>query len=166
MNTRPIHPILKLGHLLGVVAFLGGILACIVLNAAGHLGNPEQYALRRAIARDLTFSMIVPGMTALGLTGVARAALGGREMLRQGWVVAKGALLLLVAANGVFLLVPRVERIEALLHAEPPRVAEAGPIQTSEDRLGGLNLALGAVAIGLAIWRPSRRGGQVVREPR
>ena len=150
----------KAAHLAGVVLFLGGIGASIVLGASHHLGDAEAFRTRREIAADLVAALIVPGMWLLMGSGAVLAWRGRWGLFPRSWLGAKQALGLVILANGSFGLVPLVGRISALVAQPLPDLAEAARLQGLEDRLGGLNLLLALVAFALAVWRPrlARRG--------
>jgi hypothetical protein len=147
--------IVRFFHLLSLVPFLGGIAACIVLNATGHLGQPSEFVLRRHIASDLTWALIVPGMCALVASGIALGALVRKDGTPHSWLIAKLVLGALILGNGFFLIVPRVQHINALVSSANLDLSVAASLQKSEDVLGGINLMIALAAFVLS----ARRGG-------
>ncbi len=146
----------KAVHFAGLVLFLGGIAASIVLGARHHLGELEAFRVRRAIAADLTAALIVPGMWLLLVSGAVLAWRGRWGLFPRSWLGVKQVLGLAILANGTFGLVPLVGRISGLLAQPLPDLAEATRLQHLEDGLGGLNLVMALVAFALAVWRPRR----------
>jgi hypothetical protein len=160
---------LKVVHLLGMVLFLGGIAAAIVLAAAKHLGALEGYRVRRGMAAELTWDLIVPGLWLTVLAGAAMTWRGRWGLFTPSWLGAKQALGVLMVLNGTLALVPLVSRIGALLAGASPDLAEAARLQGLEDRLGGVNLLSALACLLLAVWRPGqarRRLGPVADGPR
>jgi len=145
---------LTAAHLVGVVLFLGGIAAAIVLGAAHHLSDLEAFRTRRAIAADLTFALIVPGMWLAVVSGAAMAWRRRRGLRLERWVLAKAIAGVGLVLNGTLALVPLVHRIGALLVQSPPSLTEAGRLQGLEDRLGAVNLLLAVGCLALGVWRP------------
>jgi hypothetical protein len=147
----------KLLHVGSAIAFLGGILACIVLDAAGHLGQASEFVFRRRIASDLSHALIIPAMFGIVLSGALLSWRGGWGLLPRSWVGAKQILGLAILANGTLLIMPRMESISGLIREVPPALAVAAPLQRSEDALGAANFGMAVLSIVLAIWRPSRQ---------
>jgi hypothetical protein len=144
--------VLRLLHLAAMVVFIGGILACIVLGAAGYVAQPEGFLVRRQIATDLTRALIVPGMWMVLVTGMLLSWRGRYGVFRRTWVGLKQVTGVLIAVNGTFLLVPLVGRILAL--AQSRDIAMAAYLQAREDAFGALNPLLAITAMWLGVWRP------------
>lgn len=159
---------LRFLHICALVPFLGGIAACIVLNAKGHLNQPTEFALRRTIASDLTWALIVPGMCALVLSGAVLSWRARAGLLPRNWLGAKQILGALILGNGFLMIVPRVLQISALVASPHLNVSLAGSLQSGEDLWGGINLFLALSAFVLAVWKPGRgdKAGPSTGKPR
>lgn len=156
---------LRLAHLLATILFMGGILGCVVLNATGHLDDLSQYATRRSIASDLVWFLIVPGLVALPFTGMALSRLDGTGLPRRDRIALKQILSLLLLANGLFLLVPRVVRIDSILQTRQCDMIELAALQRGEDWLGGANFVLGLAAIAISASMTGIVSKNIARRP-
>lgn len=152
-SVRWLRP-LQAAHLAGIILFLGGIGAAIVLGAARHLGDLDAFRARRAIAADLTGALIVPGMWLTVASGAALAWRMRGGLFRWSWLGAKQVAGLAILVNGTVMLVPLVRRISELMTDLGPDLVEAARLQHREDVLGGVNLLLGLLSLVLAVWRP------------
>lgn len=137
-------------HLLALAAALGGALLH-VLTAAVADPAAAGFADLMALKDMTTWSLILPGMAVLGVSG----GLLARRLPRPWplWLRVKLSLVPLIAANGLFVLLPLGGDIAAAAAAgEPTEVLIA-----REDIFGTLNLLLLVAVVGLSAVRPHRR---------
>lgn len=135
-----IMPWLKVIHLLGAIAWIGGLLAVAVaaVSAEGKVTQPLAQVARTAALR-----VAVPGMVLAWIGGLTMFALGIDTYLAAGWMHAKLTLVLIASGlSGV--LTGRLRR------------AAAGQ-DVSSGSIQGLGLALvltAALAIIMVILGP------------
>jgi hypothetical protein len=145
-------------HLLGLAMFLGSIFAFVVIGAipVPPADVETVYHYRRAI-RVMTWVLTVPGMWLMTATGIVMAVLGRYGLFRVRWLTLKQLAMLVILANGTFVLVPHGEELfmlatRALAQGELPEGFAA--LGTHEDIAGTVNLLLILGALALAVWRP------------
>jgi uncharacterized membrane protein len=123
----PVYLLLKLVHVVAVVAFLGNIVTGLFWHAhAARSGDPRLLAhtMSGIIRSDRLFTM--PGVLAIVASGVAAAVVGGLPLLRTGWIL---WTIVLFAISGIVFGV-RVAPLQRRLL----ELAEAG------SRSGGFDL--------------------------
>lgn len=145
-------------HLLGLAMFLGSIFAFVVIGAipVPPADVETVYHYRRAI-RVVTWVLTVPGMWLMAVTGIVMTVVGRYGFFRVRWLTLKQLAMLVILANGTFVLVPYVEELfvlatQALAQGKLPEGFAA--LSTHEDIAGTVNLLLILGALALAVWRP------------
>lgn len=151
--------LLKLVHLLGLSAFLGSILAFIVASRVAQGMPPQGLATLRSFIDAGTLALTLPGMWIVAITGLAGAVLQGR-LFRDGWLIVKQALMLLIIINAHFVVVPAVFEVSRLaMEGASSGVLPAGYASAylRESLAGGANIVLALAAGAVGVWKPRRR---------
>jgi uncharacterized membrane protein len=107
--------VLKLLHVLAVIAFLGNIATGLFWHAHAARTRDARllaHAMDGVIRSDRLFT--TPAVILIAGTGVVAAIIGNIPILRTGWIL--GTLLLFVAAGGIFgmRVAPLQRRLRAL----------------------------------------------------
>lgn len=138
-----IYPWLKTLHLVAVAAWIGGMLAVPMLLAAHAAGGPDAAAFVRA-ARLLLKRLVLPGMIAALVLGVALIGMEPAIMKGKGFMHAKLTLVLvLFGAHGF--LSARARKLEG---------GAPGPSGGAWAGVAVALLALSTIIAGLVIVRP------------
>lgn len=144
--NRMIRIGLRLFHIVGMAAFVGSVLAMIILARSHDFsGDWGQIAVARADVLRITRYATLPGLGLIVLTGLL--LLGGRvgPLLRQRIMRIKLALVALLVLNTTILVVPTVARLALLAEAavqSPAAQAAFLAVHWREDVFGALNLLL------------------------
>lgn len=149
--------LLKFLHTLGAIGFAGGIAGYLIFLSTGPEVMPtEDFARFRDALASLSRWLIVPSLAAVMLSGVLSMAVH-HPFHNAGWVWAKAGL-------GLVMFEAALASIDgpARRAAQAAADAAAGSIDAAElaagvnDRVGALwvMLALAAINVILAIWRP------------
>jgi uncharacterized membrane protein len=151
----------KFLHLIGLVMFLGGILASIAMNI--FVGTSTDATLifhQRQFVSAISWTLTIPGMWLVVITGIVTALSGKYRLVEQRWLSAKLVLAVLILLNGTIILAPLVDQVTGL--------AEQGAMQdqllpiylqlkAKEDMHGAANFVMIWIAILLAIFKPGFR---------
>ena len=123
MRSATLYLLLKLLHIIAVIAFLGNITTGLFWHA---------HAARRRDPRLLAFTMdgiirsdrwfTLPGVAVIILTGVAAAVVGDYPLLRTGWIA---WTLMLFAVSGIAFVL-RVAPLQTQLRELATLGAESG----------------------------------------
>jgi len=148
-------------HLVGLAAFLGAIFAQIALG----VGFPPDvgataFAGALAAATYLTGTLVYAGLIVLLATG-AGLLLTRTQYAQQGWMIAKLALVLVVAVNAVLVVGPTGAELSEMAAgaaaAGEPLPAEFLVLRGREDVLGLVNLlcvlAIIVLSLRKRLWR-------------
>jgi hypothetical protein len=153
-----IYNAFKVLHLLGLALFLGSIFGHIVSSAlGGEVGGTLAFQMARAHIAFATSVLTMPGLYLSLLSGVAMVLAGRLSPLRERWLFLHGGLAIAILLLALCIIQPAVAQV--LLGAQE-LVRGAGSLQavTSakhiEDAVGGANVVLALVAIGVAVWKP------------
>lgn len=148
--------LIKIIHLLALAGFVGGLASTLLLSDYADDAPPSLLAALRMLIAALDESLVVPSLVLMVLSGmllvVARPQLVGAR-----WLWAKTALTVVIAVVVLAVVHPAITRA-AVLAAEgalgTPALGELSRAFTAE-RIGGIAvLALAALAVVLAVWRP------------
>lgn len=148
--------IIKIIHLLSLAGFVGGLGATLLLADFSDNAPPSLLAALRMAVASLGESLVVPSLVLLVLSGML-LVVARPQLVRARWLWAKVVLTLAVAIIAVGVVQPAITRA-AVLAAEGALGTPALGEMTrafAEERIGGLVvLALSALAVMLAVWRP------------
>ena len=142
-------------HLFAFAAFVGSIFAHITLGIVFQPNsNMEGYANIIASKSVLTNTVIFSGLVVSVVSGLGLTWVRGMVFLKEGWLIAKLGLVMLVIVNAVFFLAPiGVER--AVLSAKalttsdlPERFSQLGQ---REDIFGTANLLFVFLIVALSL---------------
>ena len=155
---------LKIFHVLGLVMFLGSIVAMIVVNQGHPAGvGPEQYLFARKAIYFTTSVVTMPGLYLLIVSGVGMVIAKRMWPLPTPWLLLKAVFAGLILVNAQFLVVP-IGKVLAgaaggVVLDEFTR-SDLAAIENREHYFGSVNVVLTLLAIGLAVFRPqlSARG--------
>ncbi|WP_026378981.1 DUF2269 family protein [Afifella pfennigii] len=137
---------LLLVHLFALAALLGSIFADFAIAAAlDRQAGMETYAGALAAKAALTKPLVYGGVVLLLLSGVG-LLLMRMAYVQQGWMIAKLALVLILAVSAVIVAAPidgEMAEIAAKAAASgTPPPAELAALQARQEVLDALNLAL------------------------
>jgi hypothetical protein len=156
---------LKIAHLFGLAVFLGSLPVHILL---GHLVDPaadlQGLALLMHVKSMNVLVLTLPGLVLTLLAGIAVMLRRGMTPNKLRWMAAKLALVALITLNGAFVLTPLARDIAvaaqgALTTGGLP--AGFADLSRKEGTFGAANLAMIIAVIGLAVLKPSFRGGAI-----
>ncbi len=145
-------------HLLALAAVVGSAFLHVLMAAVADPAAPD-FAALMALKDTTTWSLILPGMVLLGMSG----GLLARRLPRPWplWLKAKLALVPVIAANGLLVLLPLGGEIAAAAAAG----ASTEALIAREDIFGTLNLVLLLAVVGLSVVRPRRRAAATATAP-
>ena len=150
----------RLAHIVGVVMAVGSISTFLVVSAVIDGGPVEGIALGRRIISTGTNVLTLPG---LGLVGGSGLWMGWRRYgPRHRFFRLKLLLAALIAANGLFFVVPSVARateIAVRSLAQGRLQPEYGPAYVRESAFGAANVVLLLTAVVLGVWRAGAASG-------
>lgn len=152
--TPRARKLLLTAHIIVTVGVLGADLAVLALGISGTAGIDANtvYPAAHLIASRL----IAPLALASLATGVALLLTSPDRLLRQGWVAAKLAITVVLAAALIFVLVPGLERL-----AEQVITRAADPVTTAQRLRVAIGPAIASVLlalnVALAVYKPRRR---------
>lgn len=148
-------------HLLGLVMLLGSILAFIVMNAV--VGTSTDAMLiyhQRLFASAIAWTLTIPGMWILSVAGILTALAGKYRLLDNRWLIAKLVLAALILANATVFIAPLVGQVTAIAESSAAKgqlLPAFGPLKKLKDLHGIANFLMLAIAVLLAVFRPSFR---------
>lgn len=154
MRSQFWERLLKFIHLIAIIAFIGGILGCIVLRAGCYLHDPEKYVFRRLFAFDLSMYLIIPGMVGTVVSGICLSIFERYRTINAKWIFLKQFLGAIILLNGFALVLPKLLEITTVVRLNQPNFKRLAHLQYTEDILGGINLLFAITAIITVIWKP------------
>lgn len=154
-------PFIKALHLIGLVMFLGSLLAGgAVILLASDVQEVALVAHQRRLIQLMTWAVAIPGMWLTGASGLLLSLLRGSSPFVPRWLLLKQVLFLAILLNSTFLLAPLVDQLatvtaESLLTGTLP--ATYTSLQGREILLGITNVALLLSALGLSVGHAPAR---------
>jgi hypothetical protein len=151
--------LVKVIHFIGIAMFLGSILGYIVMGIVmGSETDVLKVHLHRQFIQRITWSLTVPGMWLVVLTGVVMTIRGKYGFFKIRWLGIKQVLAIIILANGTFVLAPYVDQLvmlsaQGLSQGTLPE--EFPPLKAKEDMFGAVNVLLILVSILLAVFKPT-----------
>ena len=150
--------VLKVIHVLGVIAFLGNIATGLFWHShAWRTRDPKLLAhtMSGIIRSDRLFT--TPGVLVLIVAGIGAAVMGHIPMLKTGWIF--WTIVLFVAAGAIFgaRIAPIHRKLLALAaHAQGPfDEAQYAQLATRWHRWGALAVLLPLIGVVLMVLKPA-----------
>ncbi|OGA15508.1 MAG: hypothetical protein A3I63_02155 [Betaproteobacteria bacterium RIFCSPLOWO2_02_FULL_66_14] len=134
------YHLMKLLHVVAVIAFLGNITTGLFWHAHAARTRDAKllaHVMDGIIRSDRLFTL--PGVAAIIVTGVAAASYGGFALLRTGWIF--WTLLLFAISGGLFMA--RVAPLQRQLRAHARAASQSGTFDYADYR---------ALALRWEIW--------------
>jgi hypothetical protein len=152
------YKIAKALHLLGLAMFLGSILGHISVGfVPGAKDKAEAMLFGRQAIEIATWSLTVPGLALLVVTGLVMTIRGGLGFGRWRWLTVHQTIAVLILLNATLILVAIGGD---LLDSASEIVRGSGSMEafralTGRERMfGPINLVLALVTIFVAVLRP------------
>jgi hypothetical protein len=146
-------------HLLGLVLFLGSILAFAVASSVPGAGDLADLAVARRVISAGTAFLTLPGLTLLVASGTALLVTTSRAW-GEPWARVMALAAAAVVANTVLIVAPAVRSATALAEAAVVS-GSLGPgypqAYMTESVAGGINIVLTLVAMTAGVWRCGAR---------
>lgn len=149
---------MKLLHFIGLVLFLGSILAFILVSTLMEGADLEWIVFGRRIISAGTQALTLPGMWLMAVSGVLMAF--RRYGFRARFVRVKALLMLLVVLNAHLFVMPAVGLATTLAQQS---LATGHLLQgyhaayLQESVCGAVNVLLTLLAAGVGVWRIGAR---------
>jgi hypothetical protein len=149
--------VLKSIHVIAACVFVGSIPAHIALGVmADGIGDPAAFAVLHRAKYMLTVNLTLIALAAVMGVGVLMA-LQRQTLFARRWLQVKGALVLLIALNGMFVLMPVAEEM-AKMAADAAGGGVLDPdfagLKLREGIAGAVNLCAIAAVIFLGVAKP------------
>ncbi len=149
----------KVVHFLGITLFLGSIFTFVVVSSLSKGASLADLVFARRLISAGTSSLTLPGMWLILASGIV-LTLRGKGFWRHNWLNMKHIIIVIVALNAYFVVVPAVD--SALELAQ--RSFSQGALNPSYDAaymkesvFGGINVLLVLLAMVAAIWKFGER---------
>lgn len=152
-------PLLKWLHIAAAIGFAGTLAVSLLLAVNADTASPSAYATQRAAIALVAREIALPSLIVLGVTG-ALLVVAQPLLIDARWVWAKALLGVVVAGFVVLVIQPAVSAAAALTAVAVEGAPMLEPLASAlrAEWIGGLAaLALSAVAMALAVWRPHLR---------
>ncbi len=153
------YRIAKALHLLGLAMFLGSILGHITVGfVPGAREQAEAMLFGRRAIEIATWSLTVPGLVLLAVTGTFMAIRGKVGVLKRRWLTVHAIAGLLIIMNAALILVPTGVSLLSLASgmAAGAGSAEAfAALRLRESTFGAINLTLALLTIFIATLKPA-----------
>ena len=137
-------------HKAASIGYGGGLAACLVIDLAADRASPAAFAAARQIFAAIARYVLVPSMAVVVVSGLI-AMIATRGYLDAGWAWVK-ALLGVSVFEATLLVAGSSQKQEEFTAAADPAVL--GALLRSERNTLWLLIALSAVNVVLAVWRP------------
>jgi hypothetical protein len=152
------YKIAKALHLVGLAMFLGSILGHISVGfVPGAKDQAEAMLFGRQAIEIATWSLTVPGLALLVVTGLFMTVRGGLGFGRWRWLTAHQIIAVLILLNAALILVPVGGE---LIDSASEIIRGGGSMEAfralagRERVFGAVNLVLALVTIFVAVLRP------------
>lgn len=146
--------LLKVIHLLSLVAFLGSIITFILISALIEGASLESIAFGRKIISAGTNALTLPGMWVLAITGIWMGY--KRYGFKQRFFQLKTLIITLIVANAYIFVVPAVSTAThlAVLSLEQGQLLpEYKAAYMQESIFGAVNVLLAITAAAIGVWK-------------
>jgi hypothetical protein len=156
---RGARPYLLVAKLLGVSAFLGGLISVLVLVLMPDSGgDAEVWRMRAGQVRRAFEFVIVPGLLLAMLSGLVLLASVWRALIRMRWFVVKVVLVVACVPTLHVYMHGRSLALAKSLGQDPPNLVAAGEIRS--QMIAGAVAALVFGGVVLVLGRIKPRLGQ------
>lgn len=152
------YKIAKALHLLGLAMFLGSILGHVSVGfVPGAKDQAQPMLFARQAIEIATWSLTVPGLALLAVTGLVMTVHGGLGFGRRRWLTVHQIIAVLILLNAALILVPVGGD---LLDLASEIIRGSGSIEAfralagRERMFGAVNLVLALVTVFVAVLRP------------
>lgn len=142
----------KVLHELAAIGFGGGLAACLLINLLADRSSPAAFAAARQAYAGIANYLLVPSMAVVVVSGLLALA-ATRAYIDAGWAWLK-ALLGITVFEATLMAVGSASRQADLLAAASGDPAVLATLLRSERNTLLLLIALCAVNVVLAVWRP------------
>ncbi|MBL8279210.1 MAG: hypothetical protein JNL93_21140 [Pelomonas sp.] len=142
----------KVLHELASIGFGGGLAACLLINLLADRSSPVAFAAARQVYAGIANYLLVPSMAVVVVSGLLALA-ATRGYIDAGWAWLK-ALLGITVFEATLMVVGSASRQAELLAAASADPAQLATLLRSERNTLLLLIALCAVNVVLAVWRP------------
>jgi hypothetical protein len=153
------YKVAKALHLLGLAMFLGSILGHISIGfVPGAKDQPQAMLFGRQAIEIATWSLTIPGLTLLAVTGLFMTFRGGLGFGRRRWLTIHQIIGALILLNAAFILVPVGGDLLDLASKiiQGSESIEAFAMLAGRERtFGAANLVLALVTIFIAVLKPA-----------
>jgi hypothetical protein len=160
LGTRgSIHKIAKALHFVALAMFLGSILGHVTIGFVPGAKDPAQAMLfgRQAI-EIATWSLTIPGLALIAVTGLFMTSRGGLGFGRRRWLTVHQTIGTLILLNAVLILVPvggdLLDVASKIVQGSGSTEAFAA-LAVRERLFGAVNLVLALVTIFVAVLKPA-----------
>jgi hypothetical protein len=133
------------------MGFAGGLAACLLINLTARRDSPGDFMAARVIYGSVAQYVVVPSMAVVVVSGLIALA-ATRAFMDSGWAWLKALLGLLVFEATLVIVGSNRDAITRALAAPDSSVLDA--LLRAERNTLLLLIALSAVNVVLAIWRP------------
>lgn len=138
-------------HDMAAIGFGGGLAACLVINHVANRASPADFAAARAAFAAIAQYVLIPSMAVVVVSGLV-AMMATRGYQEAGWAWAKALLGLSVFEATLLVVASGRKQAEFAAAAADPALLDA--LLRSERHTLWLLIALSAVNVVLAVWRP------------
>jgi hypothetical protein len=153
------YKVAKALHFVGLAMFLGSILGHISIGfVPGARDQAQAMLFGRQAIEIATWSLTVPGLALLVVTGLFMTFRGGLGFGRRRWLTVHQIIGALILLNVAFILVPVGGE---LLHLAAEIIQDSGTMEAfnalkgREGMFGAVNLVLALVTIFVAVLKPA-----------
>jgi hypothetical protein len=160
LGTRDsIHKTAKALHFIGLAMFLGSILGHIAIGfVPGAKDQPQAMLFGRQAIEIATWSLTIPGLALLVVTGLFMTFHGGLGFGRRRWLTTHQIIGALILLNAALILVPVGDDLfgaaSQIVHGGGSREAFAA-LAARERMFGAANLVLALATIFVAVLKPA-----------
>jgi hypothetical protein len=158
-DKTPMYNIAKALHLLGLAMFLGSILGHVSIGfVPGARDQAQAMLFGRQAIEIATWSLTIPGLALLVVTGLFMTLYGKLGFGRRRWLTVHQIIGALILLNAALILVPVGSE---LLDVASKIVQGSGSIEAfaalagRERMFGAANLVLALVTIFVAVLKPA-----------
>lgn len=146
-------------HFLGLAMFLGSILGHITLGLVPGANNqPQAMLVGRQAIQIATWSLTVPGLALLVVTGLFLTLRGGWGFGRRRWLAVHQIIGVLILLNAGLMLVPiggDLLDVASKIVQGSASLEDFAALKGRESAFGAGNLMLALITIFVAVLKPA-----------
>lgn len=150
------QPLMKVVHLLSVIAFLGAVVVALVLAGVAPRSTAEAFAVARVDVYVACFYVACPALL-LALTSGLLLMVNRAGLVHTRWVQAKALIGLALVLVALLAWLPAVNRIAAYAQGAAfgtPVLSAQPPDEQKEVVSGAALITLALAAVTIAVYRP------------